>query len=121
MTPEDRQQLNYIKTHKGYPAYVVIPFNLLILAALIFGLMLLLSSCQKDYSINPSPFNPGDKVELNSIGPKKSFQPYDCCKCPCTIDMAYTITDQRYWYYDIHDMNDSTLTHVANNQLRRWK
>lgn len=121
MTPEDRQQLDYLKTHRGYPAYVVVPFNLIVLAIELLALMLLLSSCQKDYSIKPSPFNPGDKVQLNGIDPRKSFRPYNCCRCPCTIDRAYTIADQRYWYYDIYDLNDSTLTHVANNQLKRWK
>lgn len=83
-------------------------------------LTFLLSGCQKDYSINPSPFKIGDKVKLYGIDPKKSFQPYDCCVCPCVVTNAYAIKDEIYWYYDIKDTRDSALTHVDNKQLKLY-
>ena len=87
---------------------------------LIPVILLALVGCKKDYSVNPSPFQIGDKVELNGINPRASFTPYDCCSCPCTITKAYTVPNQIYWFYDIVDLNNTPLTHVDNKQLKKY-
>ncbi len=79
------------------------------------------AACKKeDYAVKPSPFAVGEQVKLVGINPKDSFQPYNCCTPPCTINNEYTISGQIYWYYDITDANGTPLTHVANDQLQKY-
>ena len=88
------------------------------IAALV--IVVSLASCKKDYSDKPSPFSVGEMTRLDGFNPKALFVPYNCCTCPCKITAEYTQPSSTYWYYNIVDMNDTTLTHVANDQLKKW-
>jgi len=94
----------------------------LLIIIIILVVIALMNSCKKDYGLLPSPFQKGDKVTLVGIDPRKSFQPYDCCTCPCTVDTVYRdINYPNYWFYNITDQRDSSLTHVPNDDLRKIK
>lgn len=86
---------------------------------LLFPLLLIAAiGCKKEV-LHPQNSHKGDKVKLNGFNPKTSFIPYNCCSCPCTIDSAYLIAATPYnWFYNLHDLNDSTLTHVIDYQLK---
>lgn len=79
-----------------------------------------LVSCNKDYSVKPSPFAVGDKVDFKENNFRKQFDPVDCCDCPCIVDKAYTIQGYLSWYYDVHDTHDFEVYHVNNTALRKY-
>lgn len=81
---------------------------------------LLAVSCRKDYSLKPSPFYVGEKVELNRIDPEKSPVPVPGGVATLVIFHEYTVVDQRFWYYDTVDANGDTLLHVDNKQLKKY-
>jgi hypothetical protein len=93
------------------------------LLVILLALVSFLTSCQKDYAQYASPFYKGEKVNITGIHPRNSYRPYPCCTCPCYVDSVYK-DDMfpNYWFYNIHDTvrTDSPLTHVANNDLKKW-
>lgn len=94
----------------------------LIIAIVLLSILACATSCRPDYSNKPQKFHVGDKVKLDGIDPRKSFVPYDCCTCePCLITGIYTKEDNYHFYYNLVDSNDSTLTNVVTNQIKRWK
>lgn len=97
--------------HRYIPTMVSLAFALIVTQ---------LYSCRKIYADKPSPFAIGDKVRLKSIDPSRSFIPADGGVPPLVIISAYTIPEQRYWYYNTVDALGDTLIHVNNTQLKRY-
>lgn len=90
------------------------------LALLLAVLFYLVVGCKKDnYTLKPSPFNKGDQVWFKENNFRKSFIPFNCCDCPCTIDSVYKVVDERFWYYNVRDTHDTVLIHVDNEALKR--
>jgi hypothetical protein len=89
---------------------------------IVIILMVSFISCKKDnnYAGKSSPFYVGELVKLNGFNPRTSFVPYNCCNCPCKIDSAYTEGTAKEWYYNIVDLNDTTLTNVAASLLKKY-
>jgi hypothetical protein len=98
------------------------PKNYQLMKAKLIAALIVVSfaSCKKDYSEGPSPFYVGEMTRLDGFNPKSSYVPYNCCTCPCKVTSEYTQPNSTYWYYNIVDMNDTTLTHVANDQLKKY-
>lgn len=86
------------------------------------AIVVLFISCQKDdsYAGKPSPFYKGELVSLNGFNPRASYVPYNCCSCPCKVDSVYTVGTEKDWYYNIVDLNDTTLTNIPDYLLKKY-
>lgn len=85
-------------------------------------LYLLAVGCKKeDYSVKASPFGLHSLIRLKEgWTTRHSFVPHCGGQYPLRIDKMYTIADEIYWYYDVHDTTGCILIHVDNDQVVKW-
>jgi hypothetical protein len=89
-------------------------------ALITLSLALLMVSCQTNQDPSAPKFHVKELVQLNGINPEKSYIPLPGGVKPLRIFNLYGTYDNTFWFYDTVDAKGDTLTHLYQDQLKKY-